>query len=95
MSKSFGQKIIHKVIMECEAIPKFIYQYLEGELNFLVKSRFDLHLKMCKNCHEYFQMYRAAANPEEFKKNVPLPEELEQKTLDFLKKEGILEESQD
>jgi len=81
-----------KLMYNCDQISEFIYDYVEGKVSFITRARFDMHLKACKNCRQYVYLYSTAANPVKFIEENPLPEELKEKTISFLKSEGILEE---
>lgn len=74
----------------CDQVAGFVYDYAEKNLSFVTRQRFELHLKTCKGCREYVELYSSAANPHEFLQENPIPSELEEKTLSFLEQEGIL-----
>jgi hypothetical protein len=68
-----------------------MYDYLEENLPFLVSIRFHLHLNGCASCREYLFLYKKAANTKEFRRETPAPQEFLDRTLDFLRKEGIVD----
>lgn len=82
-------KMMMKVMYPCPKIRDFVFDYAEGNLNPLVSLRFRLHISMCKDCNEYVRLYRMAADIRGFRKVKPPPEELVEKTMDFLVREGI------
>ena len=81
-----------KIVFPCEKIREFVYDYAEGGLSPLTSMRFRMHIKACDCCGEYVRLYLLAANPEEFRKRMPPPSEFMDKTLEFLEREGILDQ---
>ena len=75
----------------CEDIKGFIYDYIDHQLPILTRKRFDLHIKMCKNCSDYFKLYQTTASPQNFIQENPIPHELKDKTLSFLEDQGIVD----
>ena len=59
------KKRIHGVMFKlplmitCNEFESFILAYLEGDLPKRQKLVFEFHLKMCRECREYLQAYRA------------------------------------
>lgn len=87
--------LMQKVLFDCERIREFMIDYLEDKLPAVTNIRFHVHLANCPACREYLYLYRTAANAETFRNENPPPEELLDATLDFLKKEGIVDEEGD
>ncbi len=75
----------------CDKVRDFIYDYIENELPTLVSIRFHMHLNGCAKCREYLFLYKKAANAKEFRRENPAPKEFLDATLDFLRKEGIVD----
>jgi len=46
------------MMLTCREFEEFILQYLEGELPAYKKVKFELHIKMCKECHDYLAAYK-------------------------------------
>lgn len=85
-------KISSLLFYPCSRIPEFVYDYIDGNLTKVIKMRFEAHIAMCKCCHEYVLLYRSTANVEVFQKLNPPSSEFLDKTLSFLKAEGLLDE---
>ena len=47
------------LMITCNEFESFILAYLEGDLPKRQKVVFEFHLKMCRECREYLQAYRA------------------------------------
>ena len=47
-------------MITCNEFESFILAYLEGDLPKRQKVVFEFHLKMCRECREYLQAYRAS-----------------------------------
>lgn len=45
-------------MISCEEVESFILAYLEGELSPSEKRRFELHLKVCRECRDYLAAYK-------------------------------------
>ena len=43
--------------MTCRELIDFIDEYLEGELPEAVRSEFERHLSVCRNCRDYLKTY--------------------------------------
>ena len=48
------------LMITCNEFESFILAYLEGDLPKRQKVVFEFHLKMCRECREYLQAYRAS-----------------------------------
>ncbi len=90
------QNSFHRIAYSCDQIHSFIYDYLENALPPLTSFRFHLHLNTCLECREFLYLYEKAskvgkwANQIESSKIEP-PKEMLKATLEFLQKEGIVE----
>ncbi len=82
--------LLYRVTYPCEKIREFMYDHLEESLPTLISMRFHLHLNGCLACREYLFLYKKAANTKEFRKENPIPQDGLDRTLDFLRKEGIV-----
>ena len=80
------------VLYPCHRIPDFVYDYIDGHLPKITKLRFEGHISICKDCHEYVLLYKSAADAKAFQKLNPPPAEFLDKTFAFLKSEGLLDE---
>ncbi len=60
MRRIHGAMFRLPLMITCEAFEDFILAYLEGELTPRQKFVFDMHLKLCRECREYLQAYKAA-----------------------------------
>jgi len=47
------------LMITCNEFESFILAYLDGDLPKRQKLVFEFHLKMCRECREYLQAYRA------------------------------------
>lgn len=48
------------LMITCDAFEDFILAYLDGELPGKQKFIFEMHLKLCRECREYLDAYRAS-----------------------------------
>ena len=87
--------IVDKLTYPCDKIEQFVYDYIDGKLEGSVSLRFRMHIALCSQCREYVDLYKMTARPEDFREENPPHQELMDKTLDFLKKEGLLGEAED
>lgn len=78
------------MMFTCKQIQKFMYDYVENNLGTFLKWRFDWHIRKCKECLSYVDLYKSTANPREFFKENPPPPEFKESMITFLEKEGIL-----
>jgi Putative zinc-finger len=87
--------LFYALLYPCDKVRDFMYDHLEGNLPPLTAIRFHLHLNGCAQCREYLYLYRKAADAKAFRKENPPPEEFLSTTLDFLRKEGIVDGRED
>ena len=69
--------------MTCRECSEFLSDYLDGELEAVVRASFDRHLSLCPNCVIYLEQFsatiragRLAFADDETGADCPLPEEM-------------------
>ncbi len=45
-------------MITCREFEGFISSYLDGELSDRLRSRFDMHMRICRECRQYLQAYQ-------------------------------------
>ena len=72
--------------ISCEEVEDFIMAYLEEDMPVVTRIKFEMHIKMCKECRDYLASYnqtialsRAAVKAEDLP---PLPEDLVKAIMD-------------
>jgi anti-sigma factor RsiW len=55
--KGFMLKHMHGMIT-CKEFENFILDYLDDELPSLQRTRFERHIRLCRECKQYLQAYR-------------------------------------
>jgi anti-sigma factor RsiW len=55
--KGFMLKRMHGMI-SCKEFEDFILDYLDDELPALQRSRFERHIRLCRECKQYLQAYQ-------------------------------------
>jgi len=45
-------------MLSCRELTEWVTDYLEGQLSFPQRARFQLHVAMCRNCHRYLRQMR-------------------------------------
>ena len=58
--KGFMLKRMHRMIT-CKEFEDFVLSYLDGELPSRQRSRFEWHLRICRECRDYLAAYQRAA----------------------------------
>ncbi|MEP4196992.1 MAG: zf-HC2 domain-containing protein [Aliishimia sp.] len=58
-------------MIDCVQFEAFIVDYLEGTLSKRQRMTFDLHLKLCRECREYLQSYKAAMEAAKIQADMP------------------------
>ena len=48
------------MMITCREFEEFLINYLEGELGPDERRKFELHLKICRECREYLTAYKAS-----------------------------------
>lgn len=71
--------------LSCEAINRFLAEYLEGTIDPRTRARFEEHLHRCPNCDVYLDQYRTTIQLVKEDELPPPPPELAQRTLAFLR----------
>jgi anti-sigma factor RsiW len=66
----FGQTILRKLrivathflpfMTTCRELEDFVIDYLDGTLPERQRLKFDLHLRMCRDCRRYLEQYNSA-----------------------------------
>ena len=55
--KGFMQRHMHGMIT-CKEFEDFVLDYLDDELPALQRSRFERHIRMCRECRQYLLAYQ-------------------------------------
>jgi anti-sigma factor RsiW len=55
--KGFMLRHMYRMIT-CREFEDFITDYLDNELSASQRSRFELHIRLCKECKQYLQAYQ-------------------------------------
>lgn len=68
-------------MLTCEEVDSFLFDFHEGQLSYVEKIKFKLHLSMCADCQAYVRGYKSTIriSQEGFIKAEPIekvPEEL-------------------
>jgi anti-sigma factor ChrR (cupin superfamily) len=48
-------------MLTCKQITELVTAYAEGQLRFMDRLRFQMHIGMCKNCRAYVRQLQATA----------------------------------
>lgn len=73
----------------CEKVNEFLAEYVEGTLDEKTRQQFEQHMDMCKCCDHYLDQYKSTINMTKEVEEVPVPSELAEHTLAFLRKNGF------
>lgn len=68
-------------MLTCKEITALVTDYAEGNLSFLERIRFVMHIGMCRNCRRYVRQMKATARALGLVAPPELPPELEQELL--------------
>ena len=81
------QKIVRMFnpMLSCEQVNQFIIDYLEDNLPTPTRKKFDMHIKMCKNCSAFFDQYNDTVAVVNEHGQLEIPEDLATMTLEFLR----------
>ncbi len=60
MRRIHGMMFKLPLMITCEAFEDFILAYLDGDLTARQTFAFEMHLKLCRECREYLNAYRAS-----------------------------------
>lgn len=77
-----------KGMPSCEQVNTFITMYLDNELSEADRDAFEKHLRLCQNCHAYFDQYKATIQAVKDADSVEIPSDLVEHTLEFLRSHG-------
>lgn len=69
----------------CEDVNRFLCEYMEGTLPEKTRAKFQAHLSNCSACISYFEQYKATVEMVNEQKAISVPDQLVERTLDFLK----------
>ena len=58
-------------MINCEEFEAFIVDYLEENLSRSQRIKFDMHLKLCRECRDYLQSYKATMNLTKAQTDIP------------------------
>ena len=58
-------------MIDCEEFEAFIVDYLEENLSTRQRTKFDLHLKLCRECREYLQSYKTTMELTKAQTDIP------------------------
>jgi anti-sigma factor RsiW len=48
-------------MLTCKEITDLVTEYAEGNLSFMDRIRFQMHIGMCRNCRRYVRQVKATA----------------------------------
>jgi anti-sigma factor RsiW len=68
-------------MLTCKEITELVTEYAEGNLSFLDRARFLMHIGMCRNCRRYVRQVKAASRALGLVPPPELPPELEQELM--------------
>ena len=80
------------MMLTCREFEDFVLQYIENELPTYQKFKFEFHIRVCKECHDYLAAYQLSINSAKEAHNAdqvelpPVPEELVEAILAVTKK---------
>lgn len=68
-------------MLTCREITDLVTEYAEGNLSFMDRLRFQLHIGMCRNCRRYVRQVKATAGALGLLPPPEMPPELEHELL--------------
>ena len=68
-------------MLTCKEITELVTDYAEGNLSFMDRIRFRMHIGMCRNCRRYVRQVKATAAALGMLPPPELPPDLEQELL--------------
>jgi anti-sigma factor RsiW len=68
-------------MLTCKEITELVTDYAEGNLSFMDRLRFRMHIGMCRNCRRYVRQVKATAAALGKLPPPELPPDLEQELL--------------
>ncbi|MEP3675223.1 zf-HC2 domain-containing protein [Sulfitobacter sp.] len=61
-------------MIDCEEFDRFILDYLEGNLSRGQRIKFEIHLKLCRECRDYLQAYKDTMELTKTQTDIPFSE---------------------
>lgn len=58
-------------MIDCEEFEAFIFDYLEGNLSRPQRIKFEMHLKLCRECRDYVKTYKATMELTKTQTDIP------------------------
>jgi anti-sigma factor RsiW len=68
-------------MLTCREITELVTDYAEGNLSFMDRVRFQMHIGMCRNCRRYVRQVKATAAALGMLPAPELPPDLEQELM--------------
>ncbi len=68
-------------MLTCKEITELVTDYAEGNLSFMDRIRFRMHIGMCRNCRRYVRQVKATAAALGMLPPPEMPPDLEQELL--------------
>jgi predicted anti-sigma-YlaC factor YlaD len=68
-------------MLTCKEITELVTDYAEGNLSFLDRVRFVMHIGMCRNCRRYVRQMKATTRALGLVPPPEIPPELEEELL--------------
>lgn len=68
-------------MLTCKEITDLVTEYAEGNLSFMDRIRFQMHIGMCRNCRRYVRQVKATAGALGLLPPPEMPAELELELL--------------
>ncbi len=69
----------------CEEVNRFLADYLEGALPDKTHARFRTHIEKCPDCSVFFEQYKTTIEWVREDRDLKIPEDLVEHTLEFLR----------
>lgn len=58
------KKLLEKTMLTCKEVEDFLIDYVDGEMNFVTRLQFRMHIGMCRDCNRYLKAYINAIHME-------------------------------
>jgi anti-sigma factor RsiW len=68
-------------MLTCKEITELVTDYAEGNLSFLDRVRFVMHIGMCRNCRRYVRQMKATTRALGLMPPPEIPPELEEELM--------------
>ncbi len=68
-------------MMTCRNITELVTDYLEGQMSFMDRMRFRMHILMCKSCKEYLKQMQSTVKALGFLPDEPPSEEVQEELM--------------